>query len=601
MMTRNNLLLSVLLAVVYASSAFAAPYQSQPLSKYMTHRTRQINRGLTIETYHPASTYETFGEGIDHPLSKRAEFVLHDSAKAFAASRLGVAESNIKVRSGFGGEMASHAYLRQAHDDIPFANAVANVAFNNANKVVSFGSSFVSPSKIASSNPTVQIHQAISSAEQRLDGTYNNHPATLEYLALDDGSAALTHVVQIQNKQTGAWYEAFVDAHSGHVISVTDFVSRASYRVLPFHKEVLSQGFQTVTDPYDEIASQFGWHDTDHGVFSTDTSGNNAVVYHNDITSTIPQSSDLDHFIYRQRPNQQPTTTQNIYASGTNAFYIVNTIHDYTHRYGFTEAAFNFQFNNFGLGGIGNDPVTVSIQDPAGTNNAYFATPPDGQSGHMSQFLWTLTSPPRDGALENDVVTHENTHGVTNRLTGGGTARCLQTVESGGLGEGWSDAMADWAEKNSTAVPDFVLGQYVVNDPRGIRSYPYSTSKTTNPLTYHSVAAVNEVHAIGEVWANMLHNVYAELVGAHGWSAAARTNPSGTEGNIVYLHLFIDQLSLQPCNPTFLNARDAWLQADTNRYNGAYHCTLWKAFASRGLGINAANFVNDFNVPSRCV
>src|SRR6266702_4093364 len=48
----------------------------------------------------------------------------------------------------------------------------------------------------------------------------------------------------------------------------------------------------------------------------------------------------------------------------------------------------------------------------------------------------------------------------------------------------------------------------------------------------------------------MLHNVYAPLVTAHGWSGTARTNPGGAEGNIVFLHLFIDALLLQPCNPT---------------------------------------------------
>lgn len=55
---------------------------------------------------------------------------------------------------------------------------------------------------------------------------------------------------------------------------------------------------------------------------------------------------------------------------------------------------------------------------------------------------------------------------------------------------------------------------------------------------------------LGEVWANLLHNVYATLVGALGWSATARTDPSGSEGNVVFLHLFIDALALQPCNPT---------------------------------------------------
>lgn len=46
--------------------------------------------------------------------------------------------------------------------------------------------------------------------------------------------------------------------------------------------------------------------------------------------------------------------------------------------------------------------------------------------------------------MENDILIHELTHGITNRLTGGGTGRCLQTTEAGGLGEGWGDAMAGY-------------------------------------------------------------------------------------------------------------------------------------------------------------
>jgi extracellular elastinolytic metalloproteinase len=98
---------------------------------------------------------------------------------------------------------------------------------------------------------------------------------------------------------------------------------------------------------------------------------------------------------------------------------------------------------------------------------------------------------------------------------------------------------------------------------------------------------LNEVHNIGEVWANMLHNVYAALVAANGYSATAKTDPSGTAGNVVFLHLFIDALVLQPCNLTFPNVRDAWLQADVNRFGGSNKCTIWKAFASRGLGVGA--------------
>ncbi|KAI0318141.1 peptidase M36, partial [Amylostereum chailletii] len=71
-------------------------------------------------------------------------------------------------------------------------------------------------------------------------------------------------------------------------------------------------------------------------------------------------------------------------------------------------------------------------------------------------------------------------------------------------------------------------------------------------------------------------------------------------GNAIYMHIFIDALSIQPCNPTFLDARDAWIQADANRFGGANACTLWNAFASRGLGVNAANHQNDATVPAGC-
>jgi extracellular elastinolytic metalloproteinase len=58
-------------------------------------------------------------------------------------------------------------------------------------------------------------------------------------------------------------------------------------------------------------------------------------------------------------------------------------------------------------------------------------------------YIWTQSTPNRDGVLQTDIPVHELTHGITNRMTGGGTGRCLQTTEAGGMGEGWSDAMAE--------------------------------------------------------------------------------------------------------------------------------------------------------------
>ena len=47
------------------------------------------------------------------------------------------------------------------------------------------------------------------------------------------------------------------------------------------------------------------------------------------------------------------------------------------------------------------------------------------------------------------------------------------------------------------------------------------TSWVRSSLTLSYVTIAN-----GEVWANMLHNVYAQLVAQHGFSATAKTDPS---------------------------------------------------------------------------
>ncbi|KAJ7175170.1 Fungalysin metallopeptidase-domain-containing protein [Mycena crocata] len=597
MVAFNKFFTSVFLAIVYASSSLAAP--SPINSKHATHRTREIARSVKLETYHPVSTYETFGTGIDHPLRKRAGVSFKESSVAFIQNKLGLKAENAVFHSGFTADVVTHAYAKQAHDGIMFANAVANVAFNKDDKVVAFGSSFIEPTSIASSTPSVAFEDAVAVAEEALGGTYNGHPAEIKYFAKDDGSAALVHSFQVRNADEGIWYQALVDAHSNELLSVVDFVSKASYRVLPITKEVLTQGFETLKDPQDTTASPKGWHWTGKTT-STETAGNNVVTYKKSLTATSKQSAANQTFAFTQKATSAPTTAANVDAARVNNFYLVNTVHDIAYKYGFTEAAFNFQLDNFQGGGVAGDRVEASIQDAAGTDNADFATPPDGQSGHMRMFLFTSTSPQRDGALENDIVVHEMTHGITNRMTGGGTGECLQSTEAGGMGEGWSDAFAEWTEQTSATVKDYVMGQYVINDAAGIRTHPYSTSKTTNPLTYASVGTLNEVHNIGEVWANMLHNVYAAFVSKLGFSTTAHTNPDGKEGNVVFLHLFLDALALQPCSPTFLTARDAWIQADINRYDGANKCTIWKAFASRGLGVKAKSHKDDTSVPTGC-
>ena len=99
------------------------------------------------------------------------------------------------------------------------------------------------------------------------------------------------------------------------------------------------------------------------------------------------------NFVSAINLNQAPTTTSNRAGAVQNLFYFNNVVHDVLYRHGFNEAAGNFQVNNFGKGGSGNDPVQAEAQDGSGTDNANFSTPADGQKPRMQMYLWSGTGP----------------------------------------------------------------------------------------------------------------------------------------------------------------------------------------------------------------
>ncbi len=215
--------------------------------------------------------------------------------------------------------------------------------------------------------------------------------------------------------------------------------------------------------------------------------------------------------------------------------------------------------------------------------------------------------PAIDGDLDNGVVSHEYTHGISNRLTGGpNNNSCLSNKEPGGMGEGWSDYMGlmvttNWA---TAAVGDGFtvprpIGNYAAGlTPAfgGIRYYPYSTDFNVNPWTYDSLAGSSrfangtiltyDPHPVGEIWCNMLWTLTWDLIAQDGINATL-PNASLPGGNTVALKLVLQGMKLQRCNPGFVDARNGILKADTLLYGGAYSDIIWKAFAKRGLGYSA--------------
>lgn len=376
-------------------------------------------------------------------------------------------------------------------------------------------------------------------------------------------------------------------------------LSTGDYNIFDMPIEAPSFGSRTiVNNPWTRAgagnnAASLQWHN-DGATTYTITRGNNVwakedIANDNETTIGASASSVTSDFNFSYNgAATNPVTNQN--AAITNLFFTNNIIHDVLYQYGFDEASGNFQNNNQGRGGLGNDYVFADAFDGSGTNNANFGTPPDGQNPRMQMFVWTTPTPDVTSDFDNGVITHEYGHGISNRLTGGpANTSCLSNAEQ--MGEGWSDFFAlmlvtNWAtaQANDTrGIGTYVLGQSTSGV--GIRQYPYSYNIVASPYDYNYARANPTVHKLGSAWCAMLWDMT--------WNIIAMTPAStdiyhGSGGNNIALQLVTEALKLQPCSPGFVDGRDAILLADEILYNGAHRCAIWSAFARRGLGYSAS-------------
>jgi extracellular elastinolytic metalloproteinase len=253
-----------------------------------------------------------------------------------------------------------------------------------------------------------------------------------------------------------------------------------------------------------------------------------------------------------------------------NIFYFCNYMHDFLFILGFDEAAGNFQKINFANVGLGNDPVRARAHSGAVSGTANMSTGPDGQPPLMNMGL--VVGSGRHTAFDFDVVAHEYTHGLTNRLVGGRiNAHALEELQSGGMGEGWSDFFALTIQSFLQGLEKVVVGDWVVNGAGGIRRAPYDDQY---PFHYGQLVDFPEVHDIGEVWC-----------------AARSTLGDDDSGYRLAWQLVVDALKVTPTNPTFLDGRDAILRAlddllAVDRIPADVHrrvrAAIWRAFAAFG-------------------
>jgi len=460
--------------------------------------------------------------------------------------------------------------------------------------------------------------------------------ASLVWLSMNRSTVRLCWQVEFINRSSLESFRSLVDATSGEVLIRQNrtFRSNATYRIYPSDSpSPFSPGWTTPSSGQPALvnrtlvtlnavsatASPAGW--VEAGT-NPRTFGNNveATAWRCGFCSPSPQphgpSRVFDFSL--DLVNQEPDTYAP--AATVNLFYWCNWMHDKLYDLGFTEAAGNFQSDNFGRGGASTpDPVLAYAQagaDCGDANNAFFSPAPDGSSGRIFMFTWNGPSPNRDGDFDEEVILHEYTHGLSDRLVGGGVG--ITALQTSGMAEGWSDfyALSLLSAPTDNVNGNYPAGGYVSyqlqrgtvtlaeNYYYGIRRYPYSTDMTKSPLTFkdidpgqassHAGVALNpiygpptpfcalndanspcEPHFSGQVWCVTLWEARKNLIDRYGYPV----------GSTVILQLVTDGMNLCPPNPNFIQARDAIIQAVLVNDNcGPNWDDVWAAFMKRGMG-----------------
>jgi uncharacterized repeat protein (TIGR01451 family) len=537
---------------------------------------------------------------------------------------------------------------QQQIDDIPVFDALFIAHTTKDGQLAAISSKFAQETDTEKNKPQIAESQAISLAAANLGaalGTNQIRPLAertstregvklftaqkalkgeietrLVWLPLDSAHLRLCWEIILTSQLRGETFQILVDAESGEILlrkCLTTYITPASYRVfeqesptpmLPSlqtpatNQPPVTNRVLVTIDALNTNASPNGWINDGENL----TRGNNVDAYldwNSDNQPDLPRVTGTPDRVFDAPLDLTDNPWNYGDASVVQLFYWCNWMHDKLYELGFTESAGNFQMTNFGRGGFGNDALRAEALDGGDDNNANISTPPDGSPPRLQLYLFTWSNPYRDPVFDATIVLHEYTHGLSNRRVGGGIG--LNELQSLGLGEGWSDfyALALLAPENADPDAAYACAAYATyhlaalrdNYYFGIRRYPYSTDLTKNPLTFKDIdptqasshsgipinpvfaaSAAHEVHAQGEVWCMMLWEARANLI--HKYGAA---------GNHLLLQLVTDAMNLSPPNPSFLEARDAIIQADFIDNGGANFRELWQAFAKRGLGFSA--------------
>ena len=288
--------------------------------------------------------------------------------------------------------------------------------------------------------------------------------------------------------------------------------------------------------------------------------------------------------------NQAFSWRTNRNEAAVNVFWHANRFHDHL-----ANAAIDFTPAKGAFEGA--DAVLINVADGAALaaglpdadhrNNAYNQTLPTGPA-RLTFLLDTTHS--LNYAEDAATIYHEYAHGLSQRLMLG----ALDGQQSDSLGEAWSDWYAvDYLSRSGfapdTATPgELTIGSLGRSQPMdcpvgaAAPACPGTAAAGPGGYTYGDFGKIDsdgpEPHADGEIWAETLWDLRRRLIARYG-------SPLGIDVAEV---LVTGGMELAPGDPTFLDMRNAIVEADVAFNDRDDGDLVWSAFAARGMGFFAA-------------
>lgn len=364
----------------------------------------------------PSSALETRVLRSEKPLSGPSQLPAEEVAVSFLLQNTGVLDAGeLHIDSvGLSPRGITHVRLSQVIEGLKVYGAYAKVAVSEKGEVVHAIERLATrmgalvPARVSEADAlrvAMDLHgyagpiraqrvKENTTVFQAVSGMHRAPWVERVAYADEDGNLLVGFLVETWSDRENELFHTLVDGN-GREVKIESRTNNDSYNVF---LEAPDKGSQTVVQGpgAGNADSPAGWLGTGAQT-SVRISGNNVNAY---LDTNANNSADAGgtavtdgNFVSVADLGQQPTTATNKNVAVQNLFFLNNVTHDILYRHGFDEAAGNFQVNNFGNGGLGNDPVSAEAQDGSGTNNANFSTPSDGSAPRMQMYLWSGTTP----------------------------------------------------------------------------------------------------------------------------------------------------------------------------------------------------------------